>query len=339
MVTLKEIANVCGVSVATVSKALNHASDISHETTERVARVARELGYYPNAAARQLKTNRSYNIGVLFVDETHCGLTHEYFSSVLNAVKNEVEHRGYDVTFISKNIGTTAMTYLEHARYRNCDGVIIASVDFTEQDVLDLVNSEVPVVTIDYIFDNHSAVLSDNVKGVKELVEYAYNLGHRKIAFVHGEATAVTRSRLASFHKTCLALGIDVPEGYVQPARYHDPHLSGQATRRLLELDVRPTCILYPDDISQMGGVTEMERQGLKVPDDISVIGYDGILLSRVLRPMLTTMSQDSVGLGSQAAKLLIEAIEDPKTYIPQLLMIPGHLQTGGTVRDLNRHK
>ena len=125
MVTLKEIANVCGVSVATVSKALNHASDISQETTEKVSRVARELGYYPNAAARQLKTNRSYNIGVLFVDDTHCGLTHEYFSSVLNAVKNEVEHNGYDVTFISKNIGSTTMSYLEHARYRNCDGVVI----------------------------------------------------------------------------------------------------------------------------------------------------------------------------------------------------------------------
>ena len=102
MVTLKQIANACGVSVASVSKALNQAPDIGIETAERIRRTARELGYYPNSAARALKTNRTYNIGVLFDDDTHVGLTHEYFSHVLNAVKNGAERRGYDVTFISK---------------------------------------------------------------------------------------------------------------------------------------------------------------------------------------------------------------------------------------------
>ena len=335
MVTLKQIASVCGVSVATVSKALNHSPDIGAETTERIIRTARELGYYPNAVARALKTNRSYSIGVLFEDDTHCGLTHEYFSHVLNAVKNEAESRGYDVTFISQKLGRTPMSFLEHCKYRNCDGVVIANVDFTDLTVMELVNSEIPVVTIDYLFDDRSAVLSDNVQGMHDLLAYVHSMGHRRIGFIHGELTAVTRSRLASFHKTASELGMEVPDEYVRTARYHDPRQSGLATRDLLALKEPPTCILYPDDISLLGGMTEIERSGLSVPEDISIAGYDGIPMSQLLRPILTTLRQDSQQLGVQAARLLIEAIEQPKTYLPQLVMIPGSVQEGGTVRRI----
>ncbi len=332
MVTLKQIANECGVSVASVSKALNHAPDISSETAEKIRKTARELGYYPNSAARALKTNRTYNIGVLFDDDTHVGLTHEYFSHVLNAVKNGAEQRGYDVTFISKNLNLHSMSYLEHCKYRNVDGVVIANVDFTDPAVLELVNSDIPVVTIDYMFDSRSAVISDNVQSMHDLVNYVYGMGHRKIAMISGEGTAVTRSRLGSFRRTCKELGIDVPDEYVIPGIFHDPKCSGRATRQLLALKDRPTCIFYPDDISLLGGMTEIEKQGLKVPEDISIVGFDGIPMSRHLRPQLTTLCQDSQALGSQAAMLLIEAIEEPKTFVPQLVMVPGEVQTGGTV-------
>lgn len=166
-------------------------------------------------------------------------------------------------------------------------------------------------------------------------LHHVYALGHRKIAFIHGEATAVTRSRLASFHRTCMALGLHIPGEYVIPARYHDPRASGLATRALLALKDRPDCILYPDDISILGGMTEIEARGLSVPEDISIAGYDGITMSRLLRPMLTTLHQDSEALGSHSARLLIEEIESPKTYVPQLLVIPGEVQTGGTVKRL----
>lgn len=335
MVTLKMLAKECGVSIATVSKALNHAPDVGTETAEKIRSTARELGYLPNAAARALKTNRTYNIGVLFEDDTHVGLTHEYFSAVLNALKNSVESRGYDVTFISKNIGSAQMSFLEHCRYRSCDGVVIANVDFTDPAVTELVKSDIPVVTIDYIFDNRSAVLSDNVQGVQELVEYVHSLGHQRIAFIHGEETAVTRSRLASFYKTCQRLGIEVPNAFVKEARFHDPKQSALATRELLQQEVLPTCILYPDDISILGGITELERHGMKIPDDISIAGYDGIHLSQLLRPAITTLHQDSESLGTRAAQLLIDAIENPKTYIPELQYVPGKVLPGGTVRHL----
>jgi len=170
---------------------------------------------------------------------------------------------------------------------------------------------------------------------MRELVQYVYNKGHRKIAFIHGEDTAVTRFRVASFHKTCEELGVNVPDEYIISAFYHDPRESGLATRTLLALEDRPTCILYPDDFSYIGGMNEIERQGLKIPDDISVAGYDGILLSQVLRPKLTTLRQNAEALGSEAAQLLIEAIEAPKTYIPRRIVVPGNVQEGDTVRQL----
>lgn len=187
MPSLKDLAKECGVSVATVSKALNDQPDISPATRERVRAAAHRMGYLPNAAARSLKTNRTYNLGVLFVDERQSGLTHEYFSAVLDSFKVEAEKHGYDITFINHNISGKSMSYLEHCRYRNVDGVVIACVNFYEPQVVELVNSEVPVVTIDHVFNNRMAILSDNVFGLKALVRQAWACGHRRIAFIHGE--------------------------------------------------------------------------------------------------------------------------------------------------------
>ena len=227
------------------------------------------------------------------------------------------------------------MSYLEHCKYRNVDGVVIANVDFTDPAVLDLVNSDIPVVTIDYMFDSRSAVISDNVQSMHDLVKYVAGCGHRKIAFISGEGTAVTRSRVASFHRTCRELGLNIPDEYLISGIFHDPKTSGLATRELLALKDPPTCIFYPDDISALGGMTEIEKQGLRVPEDISIVGFDGIPLSRVLRPMLTTLCQDSQTLGAKASQLLIEAIEEPKLFVPELVMVPGEVQTGGTVKNL----
>ena len=336
MITIKDISEKCGVSRATVSKALNGHADIGADTTAHIRRVAKEMGYLPNATARTLKLGRSHNIGVLFIDQTACGLTHEYFSSILNSLKVESERRGYDITFISKDIGEFSMDYYEHAKYRNCDGVVIASVDFSDPAVVKLISSELPTVTLDFVFDNRTSVLSDNIGGMSTLVNYVYSMGHRKIAFIHGEDTSVTQKRLISFYKTCANLGVRVPPEYVRPAIYHDPKSSGLATRELLALSDRPTCILYPDDFSFIGGMNELEWQGVSIPEDMSVAGYDGILLSQVLRPRLTTYRQDAEAMGREAAARLVEAIEEPKTCLPQQIMISGQLLKGDTVKNIN---
>ena len=126
MVSMKEIAKKCNVSVASVSKALNGYSDISEETRKLILRTASEMGYLPNSSARTLKTKRSYNIGVMFVDEAASGLTHDYFNHVLESFKRTAESRGYDITFTSGNLSGQRLGYYEHCRYRGVDGVVIA---------------------------------------------------------------------------------------------------------------------------------------------------------------------------------------------------------------------
>ena len=332
MVTITDISKECGVSRATVSKALNGAKDIAPDTAQRIRDCANRLGYLPNATARALKLGRSNNIGILFVDKTSSGLSHEFFSHILESVKSEAERSGYDITFISSDIGSFKMDYYDHARYRNCDGVVIASVDFSDPAVIRLASSEIPTVTIDYVFNNRTAVLSDNVLGTQELVRHAYAMGHRRIAFIHGEMTAVTQKRLASFRKTCSELGLNVPEEYILPATFHDPRSSGLATRKLMALRERPTCILYPDDYSYIGGMNELEKQGLSVPKDVSVMGYDGIPLASVLRPRLTTYRQPAEKMGKEAARCLIEQIEHPEIWLPHIVTVAGELIEGDTV-------
>ena len=336
MVTIRMIAKKCGCSTATVSKALNGAPDVSIDTAERIRKAASEMGYMPNSAARALKTSRSYNFGVLFEDATNSGLTHEFFSHILENFKHRAEELGYDISFISDHLGGREISFTEHARYRNCDGVVIASVEYNEPAVVELANSGIPVVAIDYVFDNCGSVVSDNVQGMHDLVSYIHSMGHTKIAFIHGEDTAVTRNRIAGFYRTCKELGIEIPDEYVISGFYHDPESAGQMTKKLLELKNRPTCILYPDDVSYIGGLAELEKQGLSVPEDISAAGYDGIQISQMLSPKLTTLQQNTALLGTCAAEELAKAVEEGKLYIPGRIVIPGKVLPGATVKKIN---
>ena len=335
MPSLKDLAKECGVSVATVSKALNDQPDIAAATRERIRAAARRMGYLPNAAARALKTNRTYNLGVLFVDERQSGLTHEYFSAVLDSFKVQVEKLGYDITFVNRNLGGRTMTYLEHCHYRGVDGAVIACVDFNDPQVLELVNSRLPVVTIDHVFNNRAAVVSDNVRGMEELVRYVYAKGHRRIAFIHGERTTVTENRLTGFYRACDALGLEIPEEYVREGVYNDPDRCAELTRELLQLPEPPTCILMPDDFSSIGGGNAIRRMGLRLPEDVSAAAYDGIPLASVMSPPLTTYRQDTAAIGATAAAKLIELIEKPRTALVDRILIPGHLIEGASVRAI----
>ena len=331
-VTIRDIAKKCGVSVSTVSKALNNYGDVGSETAEAIRRAAEEMHYIPNTAARFLKTNISHNIGVLFVDERGSGLTHEYFAAILDAVRNEAETRGYDITFIGQNLGGNRMSYLEHCRYRKCDGVVIANVDFENEAVISLVKSEVPVVTIDYAFDSVSCVMSDNMEGGYALASYMADMGHTKIAFIHGERTSVTNKRLVGFNRALSERGIRTPAEYLIEVRYHDPAGSRQATRRLMELPDPPTAILYPDDFSFLGGMSELEKMGLSIPKDVSVAGYDGVPMGQVLRPRLTTYRQNAEEIGKASVRKLIETIEHRETCVPEEIHVSGGVLEGTSI-------
>ena len=338
MVSLKDIAKACGVSVATVSKAINDHSDISRETKERIRETANQMGYRPNAAAQALKTNRSNNIGVLFVDAANSGLTHDYFNHVLDSFKRTAEDNGFDITFINgaKN-SMNNMSYLSHAIYRGFDGVVIACVDFSDPQVDELIKSNIPVVTIDHLFNNRIAVVSDNIRGMKDIVDYVYEMGHRKIAYVHGDESSVTQSRLSSFYKALEEHGIDVKDDYVVSAPYRNTEASFKATEKLLDLPEPPTCILYPDDFAAFGGMNAIRQRGLKIPDDVSVVGYEGIEIARRISPILTTLVQDTEKIGSIAANKLINLINNPKSTLIEQIIVDGTIEKGESVAKIGQ--
>lgn len=337
MVSMKDISVVCGVSIATVSKALNNHKDIGEETKENIRRVAKEMGYFPNSVAKSLKTNRTYSLGVLFVDDEQSGLTHDYFAHVLDSFKRTAEEKGYDITFINScKTRKDRMSYLEHSRYRRFDGVVIACVDFEDPEVEELVRSDIPVVTIDHLFNNRSAIISDNIKGIRELLHYIYEMGHRKIAYIHGADSAVTQSRLSSYYITCEELKINTPAEYIREAPYRNTKGTYEETIKLLELKNPPTCIMYPDDFSCFGGINAINAKGLKIPEDISIVGYDGIRIGRHFEPQLTTINQDTARLGREAAVKLINLIENPKTTLTEQITVSGEVFKGGSVAKIN---
>lgn len=335
MVSMKQVAEQCGVSVATVSKALNGHKDIGEETRETVKRKAEELGYMANSAARMLKTNRSFNLGILFEDLGGLGLTHEFFASVLEGFKAEAAAGGYDITLVSKTLMNRSSTYLQHCNYRGFDGVAIICVDFFDSDVLDLIRSGIPVATVDHVFNNIVSVVSDNVNGVETLVRHAYEKGHRNIAFIYGDDTSVTRNRLTGFYRACEQLGLEVDPRNVVAARYYDADSSYAVAKELIASDHRPTCILFPDDFSLIGGTRAIHDAGLKMPGDISVMGYDGIIVSQVMSPRITTYHQNGKLIGKTVALKLIELIEHPNTTVADKIIVEGKLIEGESVKAL----
>ena len=227
------------------------------------------------------------------------------------------------------------MTYLEHCRYRGFDGVALACIDFDDPEVIELVQSDIPLVTIDHIFNNRTVVTSDNILGIRSLVEYIYGMGHKKIAYIHGADSAVTRNRISAFYRAVEALGLVVPDEYVEEAEYRDTHSVYLATKKILELDNRPTCIMFPDDFSAFGGINAIREKGLRIPEDISIVGYDGIPATRYLEPQLTTIKQDTEQMGCIAARRLIGLIEKPKTALVEQIVVPGTLVEGKSVAKL----
>jgi len=170
---------------------------------------------------------------------------------------------------------------------------------------------------------------------MRDLIQYVVSKGHRKIAYIHGLDSAVTTARLSSFYRTTEELGIDIPDEYVREAAYRRTDEAYEQTKELLKLKDRPTCIFYPDDFSSIGGINAIREAGLSIPDDISIVGYDGIPIGKHMSPQLTTLAQDTEAIGGLAAEQLINLIERPKSTLIQQNLVKGCVFEGGSVKQL----
>lgn len=333
VVTIRQIAERCEVSTSTVSKALNGAEDVSRSTMKRIRQVAQEMGYMPSAAARTMKTGRSYCFGILMPDSVASTMPHEFFTRIYFSFDARASELGYDITNVNNHYGKRKVTLAEHARYRNCDGVLILTGSDEDNSIIpEMIDTDIPIVCIDLAYPGCGSVSSDNTQGMRELTRHIIGFGHRKIAFIHGHLTPVTRTRIRTFLDTCAESGIRIPEEYLIAGLYHAPEASEKYTRQLLALSDPPTCIIYPDDLSCIGGINELERQGVSIPKDISIAAYDGLIFSQAFHPKLTTFQQNAGAIGRCAAEELVRAVENRENYDFRQIVIPGTLLPGETV-------
>ncbi|MDA0179727.1 LacI family transcriptional regulator [Solirubrobacter phytolaccae] len=335
-VTIRELARRSGVSVGTVSRALNGYADVRPETRERIMRLASELDYTPAAAARSLVTQRSHVIGVFMeTGEGHPDLQHPFFHEVLGGLKQRVGREGFDLLLFASERpggGYGPHSYLKRARHHSVDGCALIGLDPDDSEVRRLVRGEIPCVAIDMQLEgpNTEVVMSDNEAGAAEAVRHLHGLGHRRIATITGMIDSRPGvDRLRGYRNAIQELGLAYRDEYV---RYGDFYAESarEATEKLLALPEPPTAIFAAADLMAIGAVRAAAEAGLSVPADLSVVGFDDIQLAPHVNPPLTTLRQDKLGLGAAAGDALVARIAgDPER--PQLRTLPVELVVRGS--------
>jgi LacI family transcriptional regulator len=334
--SIREVAKLSGVSVATVSRVFNGYADVSKETRLRVLATARKLDYLPNAAARTLAKRRSEQIGViLHTGEHHPDLQHPFFLEVLVGLKHSLGADGYDLLLFAyeqPGVGKGPHAYARRARHHGVDGVIVLAVDNAEEPELQkLIASGTPVVAVDLMLEGGRAsyVASDNLGGARLAVRHLHGLGHTRIATISGLAhTKPAADRLLGYRAELRELGLAPrPEYEAQGDFYME---SGEAAmRELLALPEPPTAVFAASDLMAVGAVKALDEAGLRCPDDVAIVGFDDIQLADLVSPALTTIRQDKLGLGAAAARSLVRLIEGNDT-VPPVWTLPVEL----VVRD-----
>ena len=190
---------MCNVSVSTVSKAMNDRADVSSAKKEEIRKVAKEMNYVPNYMASALKNQYTRNIGVILSEDTGQGLMHEHFARILNSFKDTVEERGYVITFLNSSNSPNRFSYMKQCQYMKFDGVFIVCADYHQEEVRELLASNIHVVVIDHTMKRHVNIASNQYGDMRRLLQFVFDRGHRKIAYMHGKNSEVTRDRLLAY--------------------------------------------------------------------------------------------------------------------------------------------
>jgi LacI family transcriptional regulator len=317
--TIRDVAERAGVSIATVSRVLNDRADVSMETRERVREVAREVGYSADPAARALASQRTRLVAVVVGDNAgHRDLSLVFFGKVLAAISRRLSHSDYEALLLqSDDVG------LEH----RFDAAILIGVDDDDPLVADLAAREIPLVGVDVRCNVGRAAFvgSDHADGVRLALAHLYALGHRRIAHVAGAANTVAgRDRIAAFHREASRLGLVLPDDYVREADFSSASGYREACA-LLALPERPTAIVAASDLMALAALQAIRDVGLQPAHDVAIVGFDDLEAAALAHPPLTTIRQDRQELGTVAAELAIELIEDPDAT-PAATVLPVEL-------------
>ncbi|MCL6445590.1 MAG: LacI family transcriptional regulator [Alicyclobacillus sp.] len=320
MITIYDIAKRAGVSPGTVSKVLNGYPDVSEKTRKRIQAITTQLGYHPSAVARGLVTKRSMTIGVFYQDHEGSGFCHPFFQELLASFKDVIGSRGYDMLFFANHHNVVGLESFEsRARNRHVDGLLLFDISRTDPALSTMAMSQIPCMSIDLdlIGPRAGYVCSDNVGGAVQAVEYLIQCGHREIAFVGDQfSTRPGHDRLIGYERTLQKHGLQYRPEWVLAGDFTEAG-GYRAVKRLLTFENIPTAVFCAGDMMAIGAMRAIREAGLRVGQDISVVGFDDVAFARYVEPRLTTVRQNKREMGARAATALLGMIEQPGVAPP----------------------
>jgi LacI family transcriptional regulator len=312
--TIKDVAARAGVSIATVSRALNDKGDVSTETRERVRKVADEVGYSADPAARSLVTHKTRLVAVVVGDNAgHRDLSLVFFGKVLAAISGRLAQSSYDPVLLPRG---------DIDADHRFDAAVLIGVDDDDPLISALMSRGVPLVGVDVRLAGGAAYVgSDHAAGMRLALGHLHALGHRRIAHIAGALNTVAGvQRVEAFRREANALALDGSDELVRQGDFSSA--SGyRETCSLLALAERPTAILAASDLMALAALQAIRDAGLEPGRDIAVVGFDDLEAAALAHPPLTTVRQDRRELGTLAATRAIELIEQPDVTPPDTVL------------------
>jgi LacI family transcriptional regulator, galactose operon repressor len=322
-IRMKDIAQDLGVSVITVSKALRNHRDISAATKARVLKRVEELNYRPNYAARALVTGRSHSIGLIVPE-----LVNSFFSEVAKGLARVLRKSGFSLLISSAEADPEVeKSAIDQLLARRVDALLIASSQWTVEAFRRVEEAGVPYILLDRSFVGLPAnfVGVDDVRVGAIATEHLIEIGCRTIAHISGRRISTASGRLSGYKQTLAAHGLPCnPEYIILDDRLEEStHVEGyQATVKLLKLNPRPDAIFCFNDAIAIGAMAAILDAGLRIPDDVALVGCSNLPYDNFLRVPLTSVDQQSVAIGQRAARLAIRLITSDRTLPPKTVLL-----------------
>ena len=308
--TLQDVARVAGVSTATVSRALSRPDMVSDSTRKRVGKAVADSGYRINRAARNLRMQRAHSVLVLLPD-----LANPFFSTILEGISFSLSRMGYSMLIAStKQVHDSSERLIDYLDDARADGMIILDGGLSSDVIASMKKapqSKRILFACEWVEDKiFPSVRSENRRGTRTAVRHLHSLGHKKIAHVTGpNGNVLTLARKDAFVEEVKALNLELEPEWIIAADF-SLAAGCLAAKTWLALDNRPTAVFCASDLLALGFISELSRHNMKVPQDVSVMGFDDIELAEQFIPPLTTMRQDRFLIGETAANMLLDRLD-----------------------------
>lgn len=310
-VTIKDIARELGISPSTVSRALKDHPDISSKTKLAVNALAEKLNYQPNIVALNLRQKKTFTVGVIIPE-----LVHFFFSTVISGIEDVAYQAGYSVILAQSNESyEREKTDIKALFNSRVDGMLMSISRETKnfEHIESVINKGVPVVFYDRTYNTTlcSNVIVDDYIGAKEAVSHLIDQGYRKVAFLEGSpGLIITADRKRGYTDAIKEHGLEVKDAYIQECVTGSLEEGKRATKKLLSMPQPPDAVFAANDLMAAGAIQSIKESGLRIPQDVGVVGFSNWSFGSLIDPSLTTVDQPGFEMGQEAARLLIRQIE-----------------------------